>query len=81
MIEARVGLEDIEAELPVFPSYMDAGGIAPPVRAALPMPPPPPMMEGVPVSRIDAEIESQTTPPLRAEEDHGWRSFHADEAP
>ena len=37
VIEARVGLEDIEAELPVFPSYMDAGGIAPPVRAALPM--------------------------------------------
>ena len=81
VIEARVGLEDIEAELPVFPSYMDAGGIAPPVRAALPMPPPPPIMEGAPVSRIDAEIEAQTNPPLRDEEDLGWRSFHAAEAP
>lgn len=81
VIEARVGLEDIEAELPVFPSYMDAGGIAPPVRAALPMPPPPPIMEGVPVSRIDAEIESQLSPPPGNEEVGSWRSFHNDEAP
>jgi len=82
VVDARIGLEDIEAELPVFPSYMDAGGIGPPVRAALPMPPPPPIMEGMPISSIDAEIGAETKPLISENEgEHKWGPFHADEPP
>tara|TARA_A100001388_G_scaffold276698_1_gene265153 strand:- start:5150 stop:6787 length:1638 start_codon:yes stop_codon:yes gene_type:complete len=51
--EARVGLEEIENELPLFPAFQDAGGM--PAPKALPWPPSPPEIQTV-GSGIEAEI-------------------------
>lgn len=51
--EARVGLEEIENELPLFPAFQDAGGI--PAPKALPWPPSPPEIQTV-GSGIGAEV-------------------------
>ena len=51
--EARVGLEEIENELPIFPAFQDAGGI--PAPKALPWPPSPPEIQTI-ESGIEAEV-------------------------
>ena len=80
VIDARVGLEDIETELPVFPAYMDAGGTGP-VPMALPMPAPP-LIGGLSPSGPDLEIDEPVQAELgEVQSEFNWRSFQEEHVP
>ncbi len=77
--DARVGLEDIETELPIFPAYMDAGGTAPPMMA-LPMPAPPPLGD-LPPPELNVGIEEPMQTKIEDESEFSWRSFQEEPVP
>ena len=77
--EARVGLEEIVNELPIFPAFQDAGGA--PVPKALPWPPSPPELQ-----IVESSVASENIIRPREEEvsisepmDFGFDMFEASE--
>ena len=80
VIDARIGLEDIETELPIFPAYMDAGGAAP-TTMALPMPAPPAIADlspSAPDLKIDGAFQAE---PEGIQPEFNWRSFQEEQVP
>ncbi len=79
VVDARVGLEDIEIELPIFPAYMDAGGTGP-TTMALPMPAPPPL-GNFPMPEPNVGVAGPAQTKLESEPEFNWRSFQEESAP